>query len=383
LEKQPRKKYNLSRLRKEAEQTVEPGLMDDKLLAQACRILGDLGDQWQPDRMQTEPLTPDGSLRRFYRLLHRDGRTAVAVTPPSGDTAGLREAAAGWHIGRHLDAAGAPVPQLYGFDEQSGLLVCEDLGSTRLHDLLLKKNLKNSTDSEQVQVVGLYRQAVAGLARMQVNGSKNFNPSWCWDSPKYDRRVMLERESGYFLRALCDDLLHLQLLPAEQGIEEEFSALAAQAAQADASFFLHRDFQSRNIMIKQGQVYFIDYQAGRLGPLAYDLASLLIDPYAALPQQLQNELLEYYLDALTDMLPYDRQQFWQEYLLLALQRNLQILGAFAFLSQQRGRMFFRQYLEPALFSLQGLLADFFPGDYPCLRSLTGRCLAGLKKQPEV
>ncbi|XOF34967.1 MAG: aminoglycoside phosphotransferase family protein [Candidatus Electrothrix sp. YB6] len=352
--------------------------MDDKLLAQACRILG---DQWQPDKVQTEPLTPDGSLRRFCRILHRDGRTAVAVTPPPGDTAGLQEAAAGWHIGRHLAVAEAPVPQLYGFDEQSGLLVCEDLGNTRLHDLLLQKGLKNRIDSEQI--IGLYRQAVTGLAGMQVNGSKNFDPSWCWDTPRYDRRVMLERESGYFIQALCYEFLHLQLLPAEQDIQEEFSALADQAAQADASFFLHRDFQSRNIMVQQGQVYFIDYQAGRLGPLAYDLASLLIDPYVALPQQLQNELLECYLDTLTDMLPYDRHQFRQEYLLLALQRNLQILGAFAFLSQQRGRVFFRQYLKPALFSLQGLLADFFPGEIPCLRSLTDRCLAALKKQPEV
>ena len=131
-------------------------------------------------------------------------------------------------------------------------------------------------------------------------------------------------------------------------------------------------------MIQQDRVRFIDYQAGRLGPLAYDLASLLIDPSAALPDHLQDELLEHYLDALTALLSYDRVQFRQEYLVLALQRNLQILGAFAFLSQQRGKPFFRQYLAPALHSLQALLAKTVIVEYLYLKSLSRRCADNLK-----
>ncbi|MCI5120339.1 MAG: DUF1679 domain-containing protein [Candidatus Electrothrix sp. AUS4] len=260
---------------------------------------------------------------------------------------------------------GAPVPELYGFEEETSLLVCEDLGEQRLHDLVQEKG----TDSEQV--IRLYHQTVRELARMQVRGSKGFNPDWCWDTPRYDRALMLERESGYFLRALCCDFLQLEL--DEEKISQEFQALADRASQADSTFFLHRDFQSRNIMIQKDQVRFIDYQAGRLGPLAYDLASLLIDPYAALPTPFQEELLEQYLDTLTELLPYDPAQFRQEYLLLALQRNLQILGAFAFLSQQRGKPFFRQYLAPALSSLQGLLAKTATAEYPYLKSLSRQC----------
>ncbi|MCW5214029.1 phosphotransferase [Desulfobulbus sp. US5] len=165
----------------------------------------------------------------------------------------------------------------------------------------------------------------------------------------------------------------------EEKIAQDFHALANRASQADASFFLHRDFQSRNIMIQQDQVRFIDYQAGRLGPLAYDLASLLIDPYAVLPTPIQEELLEQYLDALTALHPYDRAQFRQEYILLALQRNLQILGAFAFLSQQRGKPFFRQYLIPALHSLQALLAKTATAEYLYLKSLSHRCLEKLPR----
>lgn len=340
-------------------------IMDKKFTAQACQLLAASGENWSLDKIRSTRLTPDGSLRRFCRIRHKDGRTAVAVAPPADDATGLREAVSGWHIGKHLFAAGTPVPELYRFDEQSGLLVCEDLGNQRLHDLIEEKGVASD------QTLDFYRQTVTELARMQVQGREGFDPAWCWDSPRYDRTLMLERESGYFLRALCRDFFRLEIN--EEKIAQEFQRLANRASQADSSFFLHRDFQCRNIMIQQGRVRFIDYQAGRLGPLGYDLASLLIDPYAVLPASMQDELLEQYLDALTVLLPYNREQFRQEYMPLALQRNLQILGAFAFLSQQRRKPFFRQYIAPALHSLQTLLAETACGDYPYLASLCLRC----------
>ncbi len=350
--------------------------MDKTFIEQACRLLStsdNTGNDWPQDKVSPIPLTPDGSLRRFCRIAHEDGKTVVAVAPPPDDAAGLQEAVSGWHIGRHLFTCGAPVQELYGFEEQNGLLVCEDLGDQRLHDLILEKGI----DSEQV--IQLYRQTVSELARMQVRGCQGFKPDWCWDTAKYDRALMLERESGYFLWALCRDFLQLEI--DEEKITQDFHELADRASQADATFFLHRDFQSRNIMIQQDRVRFIDYQAGRQGPLAYDLASLLIDPYAALPALIQEELLDHYLNALTTLLPYDRMQFRQEYLVLALQRNLQILGAFAFLSQQRGKPFFRQYLVPALHSLQALLAKTATAEYLYLKSLSRRCADKLENQP--
>ncbi len=343
--------------------------VENDLVEQSCQMLD---DSWQLDGLRVEVMTPDGSLRRFCRLIREDGSRRITVAPPVGDTVGQREAVSGWKIGRHLNACGAPVPELYAFDEQSGLLVCEDLGDVRLHDLVMDRG------SSSEQVVEYYRQAVVELARMQVRGRKNFDCSWCWDTARYDRNLMLERESGYFLQALCRDLLQLPI--AEQEVEQEFVALADRAQQADASFFLHRDFQSRNIMVHQGRVRFIDFQGGRLGPAGYDLASLLIDPYASLPWQLQSELMEVYLDEFTALIPYDRKQFMDEYLVLALQRNLQILGAFAFLSNQRGKPFFRQYIKPSLSSLQTLLAKVSPDEYPCLKALADQCLIEIDKQ---
>jgi len=338
--------------------------MNKDFFQQACRLLSCAGIVWLPAKTHITPLTPDGSERRFCRLEHENGTTAVAAAPPPDDAAGLQEAVSGWHIGRHLFSSGIPVPELYGFDQQSGLLVCEDLGDTRLHDLVQKKG----TGAEQV--CRFYRQTMTELARMQVRAGKDFDPLWCLSTPRYDRALMLERESGYFLQALCRDFLHLEI---DTKIEQDFYRLADRASQAEAAFFLHRDFQSRNIMIHQGQVRFIDYQAGRLGPLAYDPASLLLDPYAALPAQMQDELLEHYLDVLTTLLPYDRDRFREEYLLLALQRNLQILGAYAFLSQQKGKLFFSRYISPALHSLQALLAKTATAEYPYLKSLSCRC----------
>lgn len=343
--------------------------MENDLIEQSCQMWG---NSWQLEEVRVESLSPDGSQRRFCRLIGKDNVSVIAVAPPPGDNSGLREASSAWHIGCHLFTRGIPVPELYSFDKQNGLLVCEDLGDVRLHDLLVQQK------SDSGLILDLYRQCVVELACMQVQGREKFKPSWCWDTVRYDRKLMLERESGYFLQALCCDMLQLPV--AIQAIEQEFISLADQAQQADASFFLHRDFQSRNIMVQHERVRFIDFQGGRLGPAAYDLASLLIDPYAALPESLQDDLLDHYLDTFTALTPCDRHQFRNEYLVLALQRNLQILGAFAFLSNQRGKMFFQQYIKPSLRSLQTLLAKASPGEYPCLKSLTEQCLAEIDKR---
>lgn len=327
----------------------------------ACNLL-----DWQVGHVAMEKLTPDGSLRNFCRLTHKDGRRVVVIAPPENDPSALKEAASGWNIGRHLFACNAPVPELYFFDNVTGLLICEDLGETRLHDLLMRP------DFDPDYIKELYEQVVVQLARMQVQAFSGFKKQWCWDSPKYDRKVMLERESGYFLQSLCLDMLKLRV--AREPVQKEMEHLADWAGRADSRFFLHRDFQSRNIMVKSGRVRFIDYQAGRSGPLGYDLASLLIDPYAALSDEAQQGLLECYFNELTQLIPYERTKFQDEYLALSLQRNLQIAGAFAFLSHKRGKLFFRQYIRPALLSLRSNLARVPNTGYPFLTRLVDQCL---------
>jgi aminoglycoside/choline kinase family phosphotransferase len=276
----------------------------------------------------------------------------------------MAEARAAWQIGAHLFERGIPVPCPYGFEEDTGCLYVEDLGDTRLFDRVAAEH-----DQEQYQ---WYRKVIKELLNMQLQGADRFATSWCWDTPRYDITLMIERESRYFRSALCRDLLGLDYDVAQ--IKNECALLAEQAARAPADFFLHRDFQSRNIMLTDGRIRLIDYQGGRLGPLAYDLASLLLDPYVGLAEEMQGELLHEYTGLLQSRIHYDCTQFKAQYYYLSLQRTLQMLGAFAFLSSQRGKPFFAAYIRPALENLVSLLARPDGNIFPGLCSLTDQCL---------
>jgi len=186
---------------------------------------------------------------------------------------------------------------------------------------------------------------------------------------------MLERESGYFLRAFWQGVLGKEIVP---GVEEELKDIAGKISEARADYFLHRDFQCRNIMIKDGRVRVIDFQGGRLGPLGYDLASLLIDPYAGLSLSVQEDLLDFYIAAVGKNLTVEKKQFVNHYNLLAFQRNMQIIGAFAFLYRVRGKDFFAGYILPALSSLVERLQKPQFMEYPIIRNMVKQGIDLLK-----
>lgn len=308
-------------------------------------------------------LAGDGSNRGFCRLA-AGGATYLAVLPDPADAGGVAEARAACNLGRHFHGRGAAVPEIFGCDAATGLLLMEDLGDLRLHDLILARG------PEDEQVRERCRQALEALAWLQIETRQGFDPDWCWDTPRYDRQLMLTRESGYFRRALCEEYLGLTRLP--DGLAAEFLFLADRAAQEPADYVLHRDFQSRNLMVRETGVGIIDFQGARLGPLAYDAASLLIDPYAGFSPLAQEELLHWYLDRLAGHIPLDRARFLEGYYYMSLQRNLQIAGAFAFLAGTRGKTFFRQYIAPALGSLRFRLAEPQGHDFPLLRGVVAQ-----------
>jgi aminoglycoside/choline kinase family phosphotransferase len=318
-------------------------------------------------------LCGDGSQRIFYRLILDDNTSIVAVLPNEDNPLNRAEAASAWQICRHLYHVRVPVPEPLAFDRESGLLLFEDLGDTRLYDLLRKDG-----GLREDSLFTVYRNIVKELVCMQVEGREGFDISWCWQTPHYDRELMLERESGYFLQSLCRDFFNLE--PDINALNVEFGRIADVAAMAPDGFFLHRDFQSRNIMIKDGAVRIIDFQGGRLGPLGYDLASLLIDPYVCLSPELQETLYDEYLFELLKRVHYDPLAFREEYLYLSLQRNLQILGAFAFLGKQRSKVFFLPFIQPALVSMQALLVKVNRHQYPVLAGLIDICLERIETE---
>ncbi|MCX6266924.1 MAG: phosphotransferase, partial [Bacteroidetes bacterium] len=143
----------------------------------------------------------------------------------------------------------------------------------------------------------------------------------------------------------------------EQSLENDFSDLCDLLLSADADFFLFRDFQSRNIMVLNGEPWFIDYQGGRRGALQYDIASLLMDGKANIPMSIRNNLLQFYLDKLEEVYPVDRQKFLATYHAFALIRILQALGAYGFRGYYEHKSHFLQSIPFALRNLKYLRSN--------------------------
>ena len=323
------------------------------------------------------PLSGDGSSRLFFRIMITDAGSFCGVLPANENPKkGMAEALAAYNIGSHLKKRGIPVPAVHAFDPKNGFILFEDLGETLLYDEL-KKNRKKQGNNFWDQTRELYKEIVELLLYMQISGSVRFDRKWCWDTQRYDKKLMLEKESGYFLQAFCREFLGIDSFSAK--LADEFKQLAGRAARQPAVYFLHRDFQSRNLMLLNGEIRVIDFQGGRLGPLGYDLASLLVDPYVTMPYDVQQELLDHYLEHLCKY-GLDDLAFTKGFASLILQRNLQILGAFAFLSRHKQKVFFEQFILPATHSLQQQLAGPESKNYPHLLKLTEKILVMLEKQ---
>lgn len=309
------------------------------------------------------PLSGDGSDRIFYRIACAAASYLVAFPSPTLLRA-RAEAHAAYMIGRHLAAVGVPVPGIVAYDQVSGAILFEDLG-----DCLLFQVFHAGSDT----IFDLYLQAVEALADFQCAAVQGFEPDWCWDSIHYDRELMITRESQYFAREFCRKFIGMNTLP--EGLDQEFAALAERISHCPVTGIIHRDYQSRNLMVVDGKIRIIDYQGARFGPLAYDLASLLNDPYVRVAEGSKDELLKAYLLRLGSYISLDPIRFIDDYHHIALQRNLQVLGAYAFLTQERGKAFFIQYIDPALRRLVALLAGTLAGCYPVLQKFSCRIAA--------
>jgi aminoglycoside/choline kinase family phosphotransferase len=284
-------------------------------------------------------LASDGSMRQIIRVLSQGEPLCIGIVPGDNGYTARAEALSAYKLGDHLYRNSISVPKICGYSERSGLILFEDCGNLRLYDCLI---------ADRNRALLYYRQVVTELVALQIRGVRDFDVSWCYDTDAYDESVMVKRESNYFYRAFWLEMLGED---AVAGLADEFAALAGKTHRFFVPLLLHRDFQSRNIMLVDNAVKIIDYQAARLGPPGYDIASLLIDPYADLTDSEQQQLWELYLGKLAEHDGIDEQLVRDSYPYLAVQRNLQIIGAFAFLRMARGKPFFFTYLMPALTGL--------------------------------
>jgi len=293
------------------------------------------------------PLQSDGSDRILYRLTYPKGSLILAINEhPPTNSVSVNENDSFFYICNHLKSKGIALPEIYDFQRDKGWFIIEDLGDLHLYDEVLRVR------EDHQQCEALYKKVLAILPIIQVKGAQGFDSGKIHSAP-YDKNFVRQWESGYFARNFLRGYCKLPIR--EDHLAEELDGLAENLSSIDSHFFLYRDFQSKNIMIKKDQMHFIDFQGGRNGPLHYDLASLLIDPYVDLNDTLREKLLEYYLNQLGKLITVDEKQFLQDYTVIALHRNMQVLGAFAYLSKIKQRSHFTQYIPPAVKNLKKLL----------------------------
>jgi aminoglycoside/choline kinase family phosphotransferase len=188
------------------------------------------------------------------------------------------------------------------------------------------------------------------LVRFSTTGMEGFDPVWTCQSVAYDRTLILERECTYFVEAFLKGYLGLEITVAE--FETCFEKLSQGALEGAFYGLMHRDFQSRNLLMHQGRPRIIDFQGARKGPIQYDLASLLIDPYVKLPEPLQEDLFGYTLSRLSETHRFQTNDFRSCYEFCRITRNLQMLGAFAHLTRIKGKQQFEQYIPAAVKTLR-------------------------------
>jgi len=249
---------------------------------------------------------------------------------------------------RHFRRHGLPVPEIYADDLSHGAYLEEDFGSTTLFEFL-----SDHRDGATIapEAVAAYRKVVAVLPRFQVEADRDLNYKVCYPRASFDRQSIawdLNYFKYYFLR--------LAGIPFnEQALEDDFSRLTKFLLSASRDYFLYRDFQSRNIMLRDSQPFFLDYQGGRKGALQYDIASLLYDAKADLPQELRQQLLDHYLDSVAGFLDLDRSVFMQFYYAYVYVRIMQALGAYGFRGFYERKAHFLQSVPYALKNLRWLL----------------------------
>lgn len=294
------------------------------------------------DKISRTQFKGDGSDRSWWRL-SSGGRSIVMVDHGIRKRNTTAEVDSFVTIGRHLYKKKIPVPKIYLYDTFSGLVFLEDLG-----DLNLQTVVQNAENEEDI--ISWYESVINFIINMSAFGAEDFDRTWTYQTSSYNKDFILEKECRYFVEAFLNGYLKMDL--SFEDLKNEFIFLTDRALEFSVNGFMHRDMQSRNIMIKDNNYYFIDFQGGRIGPLQYDLASLLIDPYVELPYPVQAHLLNYSVDRLSTIIRIDRDKFCISYQFCAILRNLQILGAFGYLSRIKGKTYFEKYIPTALRTLK-------------------------------
>ncbi len=304
---------------------------------------------------QIEPLPLSGSNRKYYRLT-KDEISIIGVVGESKD-----ENRAFIELSRHFTRQDLNTPELYAVSDDGMVYIQEDLGNDILFD---KIKAGRATGVFGPLEKELLHKTISKLADFQVKGAEGLDFNICFPQSKFNRRSIMWDLNYFKYNFLKTTGMDFQ----EDLLENDFEAMTDRLVEDDYDSFLFRDFQSRNVMLVDGEPYFIDYQGGRKGPVYYDVASFLWQARANFPNDLREDLIESYIKSLRKYRSVDENMFKKELKQFVLFRTLQVLGAYGFRGYFEKKPHFIQSIPFALNNLRDLLQDDF-SEYPYLSTL--------------
>ncbi len=298
-----------------------------------------------------EPLPGAGSNRKYFRLKGKESLIGVYGTSTEENRAFI-------YMTRHFSQKGLPVPRILAEAADQSAYLQDDLGDISLFQFIKQGRESGNFSDEETNIL---KQTIRLLPQIQFEGNKEMNFSYCYPLATFNHRSVLWDLNYFKYCFLKATGLEFQ----ENLLEDDFERMADTLLQIEPQVFMYRDFQSRNIMIREEKPYFIDFQGGRKGPFYYDVASFLWQAKANYPDSLRQELLDEYLDALRPYHAIDKEQFLTTLRHFVLFRTLQVLGAYGFRGYFEKKAHFIQSVPYAIENLRQLLETDFP-EYPYL-----------------
>ena len=293
--------------------------------------------------LRIEKIPQSGSDRTYFRIYCENKKSYIATFSNN-----IKENNAFIYFSKHFKKINAPVPEVFAVNEEGNIYIQEDFGDVSLLNVL-ESNGQNELS------LNLFKKSLNALANLQINGDKNLDYTQCITSKEFGQQAILS-DLLYFKYYFLDTL---KIPYDKEKLINEFEAISNYLAHADHKCFMFRDFQSRNIMVNDNEVYFIDYQGGMKGALQYDVASLLWQAKANLTDQWKDDLLQYYMDCVDAQFdkPLDRTIFINQYNGYVLIRLLQVLGAYGFRGLFERKAHFLTSIPLALSNLKWFLQN--------------------------
>lgn len=301
--------------------------------------------------LRIDEMPSSGSNRRYFRLT--GDPTLIGV---SGESA--EENRAFLYMAAHFRSKGLPVPQVVAQSDDSIFYLQEDLGDQLLFNAIEKGRQTGVFDEYEKE---LLRKTMRLLPVVQFAGAEGMDFSYCYPQSEFNGRSILWDLNYFKYCFLKATGIEFQ----ENMLEDDFQKMTDVLLRSGSATFLYRDFQSRNVMVKDGEPWLIDFQGGRKGPVYYDVASFLWQAKANYPDSLRQELLKEYIDALRRYQPVDESYFYAQLRHFVLFRTLQVLGAYGFRGYFEKKPHFIQSVPFAIENLRRLLQEPYP-EYPYL-----------------